>query len=393
MPRQGTRLTIVQYAGDFREASERLSRGGPETYRGQRYTVEYVEKLTQRLDAVTIITGFTDEAYDVVLPSGARAIGAGFTNGFDGQRIAQIVDSTAPDLLILRSPIRPVLWWAVRKRCRTLVLLADSFNETSLKGRASQAILSMFLRSRVFDWVANHGHRAAEQLVKGGVSSNKVLPWDFPAFDTPRTRAAKLQASKQPRILYVGAMSAEKGVDDLIVAAKLLHKEVGSLQVDLVGKLDAGRISELISKNGLTGVVNQVGPVMNSEVVPLMARADVVVVPSRYDFPEGMPLTIYEAFCSRTPLVASDHPMFVGNVINEESGLLFKAGQADDLAAQIRRLLDNPSLYNKVSEGGLASWERLQIPLKWADLIDHWLEDSAESRSRLAAYSMASNYR
>jgi hypothetical protein len=87
------RVTIVQYAGDFREAALRLSEGGAETYRAQRYTVDYVEALAARCDSVTTITGFTTEPYDATLPSGARAIGAGFTSTWNASVIADLINA------------------------------------------------------------------------------------------------------------------------------------------------------------------------------------------------------------------------------------------------------------------------------------------------------------
>jgi len=41
-----------------------------------------------------------------------------------------------------------------------------------------------------------------------------------------------------------------------------------------------------------------------------MRSADAIVIPSRHEYPEGLPLTIYEALAARTPIVASDHQCF-----------------------------------------------------------------------------------
>ena len=53
------------------------------------------------------------------------------------------------------------------------------------------------------------------------------------------------------------------------------------------------------------------GLVPNGEVFDLFRKADVVVVPSHREYAEGFPLTMFEAMGSRTPIVCSDHPMFV----------------------------------------------------------------------------------
>jgi glycosyltransferase involved in cell wall biosynthesis len=383
------RLTIVQYAGDFREASERLAGGGEETYGAQRYTVDHVEKLASHLASVTTITGFTDEPYDVVLPSGARAIGAGFRERFDCDDLIRLIESTAPDLLILRTPNRAIMRWAIRNNIRTLVLLADSFGQRSIKSRVTRFLLTRLLRAPIFDVVANHGIRAARQLVSAGVPARKVIAWDYPNIHTPADRTAKATASAECRILYVGMLIAEKGVDDLIEAARLLIGRGMDIKVDLIGKGDTGRLHDMICERGLENVVEIVGPVQHSEIIPRMAAADVVIVPSRHEYPEGVPLTIYEAYCARTPLIVSDHPMLLGNVEHEKSGLVFEAKNPSALAAQVERLFRDAPLYASLSEQGAAAWEKLQLPVKWGELIDRWLDNSEASRSWLSSHSLA----
>ncbi|MCJ2064894.1 glycosyltransferase family 4 protein [Methylobacterium sp. J-088] len=338
---------------------------------------------------MTTITGFTDQAYDVTLASGAKAIGAGFVDHFDGRRLAELTAQSRPDLLIVRGPIRPVIWWAIRHRVRTLLLLADSFNTQSAKSRLSGALLGLLTRAPNIEWVANHGNRAAEQLVRIGVPRRKVLAWDYPTFDRPENTPPKTKPSSPAKIIYVGLLAQAKGVDDLIVATKQLVDAGRDVRLDLVGRHDDGRLAGLIAHHRLEGVVHQLGMIDNAEVIVKMRQADIVVVPSRHEYSEGMPLTIYEALCSRTPLVVSDHPMFAGAVIDRESGLVFRAGNTAELADRMTELLDNEALYSRVSEGSAAAWNRLQIPLKWADLITDWIADTSTSRARLATQSFA----
>lgn len=374
------RLTIVQSAGDYRDAALRLAGGGAETYRAQRYTVDFVGALAQRLAAVTTIVGWTDERHDEMLPNGVRAIGAGFSSGANGRELVKLVAETDPDLLILRSPVRELMWWAIRKRRRTLLLLADSFNGRSLKNRAAGLILAMLCRSRYIEVVANHGNRAARQLVALGVPAAKVMAWDYPAQDTPHDRTPKDKAGPERRLFYAGALNAAKGVDDLIDAVALLRDRGMPVVLDLIGGGETDRLAALIEAKGLTGSVKLVGLVANTDIIPRMVAADAVVVPSRHEYPEGMPLTIYEACCSRTPLILSDHPMFVGNVVDGEEGLMFPGGDSAALADRIAALFEDDALYARLSKNCGHAWERLQIPTKWHEIIDKWIGAVSEAR-------------
>jgi glycosyltransferase involved in cell wall biosynthesis len=385
----GHNLTIVQYAGDFREASVRFAQGGDENYRAQRYTVNYVEGLAKRFSQVTTITWMTNEQYDTVLPSGARAIGAGGGEAIAYDKLIMLLESTRPNLLILRSPFRQLLHWSYRRKIRTMALLADSFVPNSMKQHLSFYVLKTYLNRGNVDIVANHGMKASATLSSIGVDPRKILPWDYPAFDSPCGREPKPCSSPDNRICYVGNLSEAKGVFDLIDAIGNIRKTGRNASADIIGTGAVDRVLKLISNLGLDGIVNLVGQVPNPDIISRMRQSDVVVVPSRHSYAEGMPLTIYEALCSRTPLVVSDHPMFLGNVRHEESALVFPSGNASAMAQQITRLLDDKELYARLSNQSIAAWERLQIAVTWDALIDGWSSGRAGAKSLLEKYSLA----
>lgn len=377
-------LTIVSYAGDFREADRRLSAGGPETYRGQRYTQDILNAIPQRVGRMTYITGQTEEAYDELLPSGIRAIGAGFQTGFDHRAMVRLVEESAPDGLILRTPSRPVMRWARSNRVRTMLLIADSFAGSSLKSWLTRRMMAGLLRADTFDVVANHGRRAAEQLVSLGVPANKVVAWDYPAFDTPRAHAPKAAPGRPFKLFYAGMLIPAKGALDLVAAVARLRDGGTAVSLAMAGRGGEDEVAREIERHGLGDRVTLLGSLPNDGMIAVMAAADAVVVPSRHDYPEGMPLTIYEALCSRSPLVVSDHPMFLGNVVDGESAVVFPAGDVDALATAIARLAEDPALYARLSANAEAAWNGLQIPVKWGALIDAWIAEGGSVREWIA---------
>ena len=101
-------------------------------------------------------------------------------------------------------------------------------------------------------------------------------------------------------------------------------------------------------------------------------------------------MTIYEAFCSRTPIIASDHPMFSVKLRDRENALIFKAGDAGALAECIRLLAEDPSLYSRLSRNGEAAADTFFCPLKYHELIWRWLTNTAEDRQVLSEFSISS---
>src|SRR5690606_3435764 len=99
--------------------------------------------------------------------------------------------------------------------------------------------------------------------------------------------------------------------------------------------------------------VRFVGGIGDDELGELLASAEIAVVPSRY---EGFSLPAVEHMASGTPLVASRAgalPEVVG-----DGGVLVPPGDAEELAAALRRLHDSPAERARVADAGLARVER-----------------------------------
>lgn len=89
-----------------------------------------------------------------------------------------------------------------------------------------------------------------------------------------------------------------------------------------------------------TGQVEWLGHQSPSAVMALRRRAQVTVVASRY---ETFSYTTLEALSLGCPLVAARAGGMAEIVTEGETGLLFQAGDAADLARQLRHLLANPA--------------------------------------------------
>src|SRR5438093_4690648 len=95
-------------------------------------------------------------------------------------------------------------------------------------------------------------------------------------------------------------------------------------------------IRELLTFRGLIG---------NDDVFKMFRSADLVTVPSRAPYAEGFPLTMFEAIASRTPIVCSDHPMFLPVMNAGLNAAIFRSGDDADMANAIQRLLTDDHLY------------------------------------------------
>lgn len=386
------RVVIVQYGGDYREAVVRFANGGDENYYAQNYSVNSVAEIAQKVSSTTVICCTSTEVYDDLLLNGVRAIGAGFDDRINIPELIALIGAQKPTHLILSTPIRQVIQWAIRNNIKILLTLADSFSNQGIKEKVKNFLLANALNHPQVNWVGNHGINASLSLKRIGVKPKKIVPWDWPAVVTPEPFDPKTFPNKPHHwsLVYVGAIAEEKGIGDVLAAIAKLQSTNLRVHLRVAGKGDLEQFMQRAHQLGIAEQVEFLGIVPHKSVIHLLREADLAIVPSRYEYPEGFPMTIYETLCTRTPIIASDHPMFRNILKHGQNALVFPAGNVEDLAICIQNVLANPALYEKISLAAADTWSHLQIPVKWANLVNTWLFNPPENQQWLSENSLSS---
>jgi glycosyltransferase involved in cell wall biosynthesis len=388
------RLAIVQYGGDYRSVSRSLFDAGAETYQGQRYLLRSLSAMVQEiseLEQISFISCASPEAYQEEVVPGLKIIGAGMNPYNDQKAVWQLIEDQQPTHLVLQFPLTNFFKYASARGIRSMGLLADSFNMHGLRPWLSKKRLVQQLNRSEVEWVANHGLNACAGLQDLGIKAEKIIPWDLPYDSDPKTNSPKqLRVGTPGTLLYVGSVIPDKGVGDLIQALDHLKQKGIKPQLQIAGGGDLAPFQQQVADLGLESQVTFLGVVAHGRVSELMRESSIVVVPSWHQYGEGIPFTIYEAFCARTPVIGSDHPMFLGNLLHGENALLFPERDAVGLAENIERLLTDADLYGKLSEASAEAWQRLQIPVKWGDLIRRWVVSTPENADWFRAHRFIS---
>ncbi|MCF7860831.1 glycosyltransferase family 4 protein [Candidatus Woesearchaeota archaeon] len=132
---------------------------------------------------------------------------------------------------------------------------------------------------------------------------------------------------KSDNILYVGRISREKGITDLIKACKLSNK---SLRI--IGDIDSPygkEIQPLLDKIEYT-TRNWIYD--RSEIYEEISKAQLVVLPAHLDC---FNMVGIEAIVCGTPLLVSDIPVFRELYIDKNLAESFKVGDINDLAKKL----------------------------------------------------------
>lgn len=153
------------------------------------------------------------------------------------------------------------------------------------------------------------------------------------------------------RVAFAGGLLPSKGPHVLLDAVDRLPS--GSVSLDLLGSAgpyhgDSGYAQGLAPRLGHPAV-RRLGPVPHARMAAALHDVDVVAVPSVWI--ENAPFIIREAFAAGAPVVASDLGGMAEMVRHGIDGLLFPPGDATALAAQLRRLVEEPGLLDRLRQG------------------------------------------
>jgi glycosyltransferase involved in cell wall biosynthesis len=166
--------------------------------------------------------------------------------------------------------------------------------------------------------------------------------------------------SRKPGHLITTASAdvALKGLSYLLEALAKIRTE-RDVHLTIIGRPREGANADLIRKLGLTDCITHVSGVSDERIVELYAESELAVVPSLY---EGFSLPAIEAMSTGICLVAT-----TGGALPEVTGadndtvLSCPAGDAEALAASIRRGLDNAELRNRIGAAG-----RTRVVERWS---------------------------
>lgn len=170
-----------------------------------------------------------------------------------------------------------------------------------------------------------------------------------------------LQRFPEPTILYLGRVKRYKRIDLVVRATAVLHAQGLPARLVVAGQGDAApAIRALAESLGIAHALAMPGYVDEKEKLRLFRRAWVHVLTSAK---EGWGISNLEAAACATPTVASDSPGLRDSVVHGETGYLVPHGDVDALAAHIRRILEAPSLRERLAAGARRfalefSWDR-----------------------------------
>lgn len=177
------------------------------------------------------------------------------------------------------------------------------------------------------------------------VPNSTAVPAHLPRFEQP----------SRPYVIYVGRLSAARGLRPMIQLGRDLR---GEAQVVLVGAVDDD-MRDVLRNAVSSGAVVWKGPLPNPDALTLMSGASVglCLLEPLQNYVVSMPTKVYEYFAHGVPAVVSPLPLAVEAVERSNAGSVVDPHDREAIAAAVRAFTTDPERRRRAGRNGY-EWVR-----------------------------------
>jgi glycosyltransferase involved in cell wall biosynthesis len=241
-------------------------------------------------------------------------------------------------------------WRAVTRGC---------YHDSALQSAVTASMLTVH---RAIGTYQNHvtafialSQFSRDKFIAGGLPAEKIQV--KPNFVVTK---AKPTWTMRAGGLFVGRLSAEKGLDVLIDAEKMRKALPGQSANENLIKVIGGGPLEATVREAFGH--NCLGPRTPDEVSTLMHASQFLIAPSTCY--ETFGLVAVEAFSCGVPVIASRHGGLAELIKDGVTGLLFTPGDAVDLASKIAWARSHPEEMLKMGQAAYSEYLNKYTPEK-----------------------------
>jgi glycosyltransferase involved in cell wall biosynthesis len=206
-------------------------------------------------------------------------------------------------------------------------------------------VVIVILSSRMKDYLTAHDFNLPHvHLIPNGVDITRFYPM---VVDTPGDKVAQV-------VICIARLSYEKGIDVLLQAWHLVHKQAPQARLIVVGHGPLHNQLECMARAlDIADSVEFTG--LQSDVAAQLRRGSLAVLPSRW---EGMPNALLEAMACGLACVSTRVSGSEDIIQHEVNGLLVEPEDYQGMAWCLLTLLQNPLMVQKYGHAGRSTIEK-----------------------------------
>jgi glycosyltransferase involved in cell wall biosynthesis len=259
---------------------------------------------------------------------------------------------------------------------------SESYQRGGIKGalRLFRSKYDALRFAKRIDFILAVGNMSVDWYTRIGYPEERVYLYAYvvepPAFSYHQPTSEVLP-SRLYDLVFVGRASHRKGLDILLRALPDTNKE--DWRLCIVGaRNDRNEYTKLSAELGLTDSVQFYDTLPNTEVIDLISRSDLLVLPSRWD---GWGAVVNEALMCGVPVVCSDRCGAADLLDGGERGEVFPSGDISALRAILARRISQGKKDPETSER-IRTWSKCIDGRAAADYLLAIVDAAANGRSR-----------
>jgi glycosyltransferase involved in cell wall biosynthesis len=175
---------------------------------------------------------------------------------------------------------------------------------------------------------------------------------NFPLLEHLATEPPAVTSDRPIRMIYIGGMSEIRGIRDLVLAMQELRES--NVELVLLGRFYPVAFGEEIKCLANSRVV--ICPEVPFDQVPQHLRTCDIGMVCLHPAPnhiESLPVKMFEYMAAGLPVIASNFPLWRSIIEEAGCGLLVEPGQPQQIAAAVRKLINDPDLRQHMAWSGI----------------------------------------
>ena len=149
------------------------------------------------------------------------------------------------------------------------------------------------------------------------------------------------------KLLFLGRFGKRKGIYDLIEVVSKLIVNYPNLKLYAGGDGEIEKVETMIKNKNMEKNVQLLGWATGKEKERILKDASFYVLPS---YNEGMPISLIEGMAYKNVCISTDVGGIPKVINNNVNGVIIKPGDKEKLYSELKKLLDNGELRQKLSK-------------------------------------------
>ena len=185
---------------------------------------------------------------------------------------------------------------------------------------------------------------------------------DMSRFRPTGRKYEDISGLKGKKVLFLGRLDERKGLGQLLLAFRLLQKEMDAHLVIAGTGPRKTTYESYVKEHGLTEYIHFLGFIPNKDIPSIYRSCDIYCSPALGG--ETFGIVLIEAMASGVPVIASNIDGYRQVIEDGKNGLLFDPHSPEDIKQRLLSVLSDSNLRDKLIKQGLGSvkqyeWKRV----------------------------------